>query len=40
MVGVETTCIASGAKAFGLAEPGKRVVTCKALSTSHTMHSP
>jgi hypothetical protein len=22
MVGVETTCIASGAKAFGLAEPG------------------
>lgn len=38
MVGVETTCIASGAKAFGLAEPGKRVATCKASSTNRTMH--
>lgn len=40
MVGVETTCIASGAKAFGLAKPGKRVATCKASSTSRTMHLP
>jgi hypothetical protein len=39
MVGVETTCIASGANASAWQNLASGLATCKALFARHTMHS-
>jgi hypothetical protein len=39
MVGVETTCIASGANASAWQNLASGLAACKELFTRHTMHS-